>query len=498
MIAKLWQRASARVCLWRRGSTIGVATSLTLMLTVFLPFVTIWSTQAAAPIPIGMPTHFSLGLANGPGGETWMKNSGVPWDARYQYLAGGANTGRGWATWNTNGDFAIYYMRASAGADTLPVFTYYQLLQSAPSSGSSEGERNYNNLNNAATMKAYYADFKLLMDKILAFGKPVVVHVEPDLFGYMQHRVVNSTNSAASVPAAVASSGHSETQGLPDTFQGFNWALLRLRDRYAPNAIMAMHISAWTTGIDIGSNSDPNVDVLGEAQKVVAFHNTVGLAGNPTGLSSYDLIFFDPLDRDAAFYEYQYGDRSRWWDESNQRFPNFNRYHAYVKAITTEANRRAMFWQVPIGNTKYRSVNNTWNHYQDNRVQYWLGGYPTDGHLQALADAGVIGILFGRGADGPTTYDDAAGDGVTNPAPINGNDRVAEYSDDDGGFLRLAAGQYYQAGAYQFGSGGIPTSTATSVATATQTVAPVPTATQRSGQVESLTIYLPLVLDQGR
>lgn len=101
-----------------------------------------------------------------------------------------------------------------------------------------------------------------------------------------------------------------------------------------------------------------------------------------------------------------------------------------------------MLWQVQIGNTLYAACNNTYNHYQDNRVQYFLQAGNRQ-HIVDFAAAGVIGILFGRGADGPTNFEDSAGDGVTNPAPINGNTLTSSVSDDDGGFLRFSSKAYY-------------------------------------------------------
>jgi hypothetical protein len=41
----------------------------------------------------------------------------------------------------------------------------------------------------------------------------------------------------------------------------------------------------------------------------------------------------------------------------------------------------------------------------------------------------------------------AAGDGITNPAPINGNNRVSTYPHGDGGLLRLNVASYYRTGA---------------------------------------------------
>ena len=68
-------------------------------------------------------------------------------------------------------------------------------------------------------------------------------------------------------------------------------------------------------------------------------------------------------------------------------------------------------------------------------------------HLKTLADAGAIAYLFGGGADGTTCACDGQRDGVTNPAPINGNARSSYSADDDGGYLRHQARAYYRAGA---------------------------------------------------
>jgi hypothetical protein len=123
-----------------------------------------------------------LGLANDPSDLSWMTSSGAPWDARYQYLSGGVNTGSGWATWNSPaGAFALWYMQNSSSAGYVPIFSYYQLLQSAPATGSSEQAQDASNLTNTSTMNAYYADFALLMQQAHTYGKTVIVQVEPDL-----------------------------------------------------------------------------------------------------------------------------------------------------------------------------------------------------------------------------------------------------------------------------------------------------------------------------
>ena len=57
--------------------------------------------------------------------------------------------------------------------------------------------------------------------------------------------------------------------------------------------------------------------------------------------------------------------------------------------------------------------------------------------LNAYVDAGVIGLIFGPGRPGTTCPCDRAGDGVTNPAAVDGNaGRRSLSADDDGGYWR--------------------------------------------------------------
>jgi hypothetical protein len=107
---------------------------------------------------------------------------------------------------------------------------------------------------------------------------------------------------------------------------------------------------------------------------------------------------------------------------------------------------RMVAWQIPLGNTVMAAMNDTWGHYQDNRVQ-WLLGTGARAHLRAYVNAGYVAFLFGGGASGTTCACDAQHDGITNPAPINGNTRPSLTADDDGGYFHAQARAYYKAGA---------------------------------------------------
>src|SRR5260370_39867964 len=121
-------------------------------------------------------------------------------------------------------------------------------------------------------MSSYYSSFKILMQKAAQYGGQVVVHVEPDFWGYMQQKAAGG--DASTVSAMVKSSGFAEVSPYPDTVAGFASALKHLRDAYAPNVLLASHASMWSSGIDVASNTDPNVNAPSEADKTAAFLNS--------------------------------------------------------------------------------------------------------------------------------------------------------------------------------------------------------------------------------
>ncbi len=402
------------------------------------------STGSIFPLPSGIPAHFSFGLMSAPGDVHLMNDmrsrNGTAWDFRYQYLAGGVNTGKGWETWSSSAaGFATAYLTESTANHYIPVFVYYEMRQSQGACDAcTQAQYDLSNLNSPTVMRAYYANWRLLMQKIAAFGRPVLVIVEPDLWSFMEQSVIALGNVASAVPASVASSGDPDAAGFPNNGQGFAWTLLHIRDRYAPNAVLALHVSNWATGNDINSSTDPVLDVSRIEHRTAQFLKGAGLTGNPPNVSSWDILSDDIADHDS-------GQGIAWWDRTNQSYPNFTRYLTFASALTQDMRRNLLLWQVPEGNQYFDTENNTAHHTQDNRAEYILG------HVADFARAGIVGVLFGPGNFG-TSVDDAAHDGVTNPAPITSfecnrcNNHVSIYADDDGGYLRLFVGAYYRHG----------------------------------------------------
>jgi hypothetical protein len=325
----------------------------------------------------------ALGLSSQPGTAAHVKASHATW--RYQYLAGGVNTGSGWSTWNPDGSFVTRYVRESRAHGQTTVLTYYQLLQShGDGDGRGEAEKDLANLNDKSLMKAYYADLALALKRAgdARGGKRVVVHVEPDLWGYVQQRSADP----AAVPAAVASSGDERLAGLPDTAAGFAQAVVRIRDAVAPGVQLGYHMSTWGAGVDpvLQDPSLGEVDRL--AARSAAFYARLG--------APFDLVFSDPSDRDDGFDLEVNGDggRSRWTTGDYQRDVR------WLRGMHRATKLPIAMWQIPLGNSM---LPNTRGRYRDTHVERLLGSDPR--WRRAYRDAGVVAFLFGGGADGTTT-----------------------------------------------------------------------------------------------
>ncbi len=317
------------------------------------------------------------------------------------------NTGQGWATWNPGGSFASMYVQESWANGEIPVLTYYMDLQSNPQGGD-EAQTDLAHLRDPQLMQAYWQDVRLLFQRVRG-TKPVVVHVEPDLWGYLEQA------NAVALASAFAK----------------QW--VSLRNSLAPNVILAYHMSGFGTKHDIVYEDPPDATVRAYATESAKFYLALH--------AKFDLSFEDYSDRDAGFYEKIQGNAKTWFTPAD-----FHRHLLYGATFVKLAGLRMAAWQIPLGNTLMSAMDDTWGHFQDNRVQ-WLLGDGGRAHLRAYVNAGYVGFLFGGGADGTTCACDGRHDGVTNPTPINGNTRPSLTADDDGGYFRAQARAYYKAGA---------------------------------------------------
>ena len=376
----------------------------------------------------GLPNYFALGAkGNEDFAFNWMKENKDAMDYRYAYIAAGVNTGNTWQNWSSpRGQYVVDFMNSSRSNGFIPIFTYYQIVQSRPNV---LAEPPLGNLRNNGTMRAYFDDWKFLMQKIGAFGDPVIVHVEPDMWGHLQNAGSNPNN----VQVSVRSSGHSDVGQFDNNASGLAKAFIHIRDNYAPNAILAYSSTHWVSADLIVQNTNGTT----QGNAVGDFYNALD--------ADFDLMFHEYSDRDGEFYRIVRGNSEKWWNPDD-----FERKFDFIEAIYKKTGLRGMLWQIPIGNRFYLSMNNTEGHYQDNKVEHLLGD-GSRANIERYVQYGVIGALFGDGEGRQTHFADRRNDGVTNPGSISsrGGGRTSEratHADDDGGYLRKSAQEYYRQG----------------------------------------------------
>jgi hypothetical protein len=348
-------------------------------------------------IPRGLPARLLVGLFEDTG-QTWMKDSGVPWDVRYRYFVKGWIDN--WGYGPGNGQWELQFLKECQAQGFLPAIQYYQ-LNGEPGGGE---DQFLAKLRNATTMRSYFSDFKVLMQRAREFGKPVLVLVEADGFGLLQKQ----TQSNPHAHAAVASTGLPELSGLPNTVAGWGLAFLQLRKAVgASNVILGIHISAWAGDGDLAHFSITQ-PLQPEVTKVHTFLQPFGLAPNVTG-TAWDVLVGDPLDRDAEFYR-RTSQQDRWWDPSNSApitSKSFNRYAEWLRLWNVTSGKRWVLWQIPLGNSNHLNVDNTRNApregYQDNRAEYFFGPHGA-AHREKFARSGVIALLFGKGEGRQSSY----------------------------------------------------------------------------------------------
>ena len=350
---------------------------------------------AAGSVPAGLSARMSVGLFENLGGS-WLKSSGAKWDMRYAYF------GMGWLNrWGygaADGQSALDYMNECDAQGFIPVIQYYVLRDEPPASDES---KTLSKMQNAQVMTDYWTQFKVFMQKAKQFGKPVVVILEGDGFGFMEQQ----SGDNPSAYAAVAASGVPELASTPNTVAGFGQGYLQMRKALgASNVMMGPDVPVWATGEISYSQMDaiqPHVD------RQYAFLSALGLGANPTG-STFDFTAADPLDADSDWWRVLYGQNKSWdaSDTASTSTPSFNRYAEWLRLFNQKSAKRWMLWQVPVGNSNNL---NTWNNgnpregYKDNRPEYFFGT-SRDAHLTKFAEAGVFALLFGMGEAGVASY----------------------------------------------------------------------------------------------
>jgi hypothetical protein len=246
-------------------------------------------------------------------------------------------------------------------------------------------------------MTRYYNDWRFLLQTI--GSAPALLHIEPDFWGY-----VRQAGDPTTLPAVVSAGNPTDCASLPSTIAGMGQCLISMVRSYAPKALVGLQASAW----NIAGNSMSGVDVTTDATQVAAVLSACGQ-------SSGDFVVVETSDRDAGYYQIAQS-QDRWWDPTDTNLPDYAQDLTWIKALTEALGVPALYWQTPLGNAMQ---NNTANHYQDNRVDYFFGGNAAQvesgaavnvpAHWAQLAASHVVGVAFGAGAGDQTDPDTDGG-----------------------------------------------------------------------------------------
>ncbi|WP_280151877.1 hypothetical protein [Piscinibacter sp. XHJ-5] len=270
-----------------------------------------------------------------------------------------------WPTWNSPDGAYITYVSANVKAiGAVPMFTLYQMA--------AKGEGNLAAVNDATFMASYWAQVKLMYQKIGATDLPTLVNLEPDFWGFALAGAPGG--DPTKLPARV--SIMSECAGQPDNVAGLAQCLLTLGRSYAPKAKLGFPPSFW--GRDA---------------------TTVGNFMLKLGADKADFIVAQTSDRDAGCMEVASppaecagrGNGPFYWDEANVATPNFRQdLDQWAAARSLLANLPILYWQTPMG-VPSATPGGTPGHYRDNHVHYMLT-HPTE-----YAARGVFAIVFSGG-----------------------------------------------------------------------------------------------------
>jgi hypothetical protein len=324
-------------------------------------------------IPAGLPQRPAWGTNewNENAAQDWQVNTGVPWDYVYQYIT------YNWYTDGWGGNFVGRFVDQAWDKNYIPVISVYMMLGLPPECGE-RADCYVGKLQNESAVSTYLAALQEAASQANG-AKPVIFHLEPDFYGFMQQY-----NYSQDVPQPDSPANYSvalNIAGYPNDLTGFGQRMVDVIHAAAPNALVAPHASMWAT------DQDPNNVLPGQA---ISIAQSTASFINAMGGSQADLIFVEWSDRDAGCTDLGQCQPPRpWWDDTNRTLPHVGRAVLWENALSAAAGKRLILWQVPVGNM---NQNNTCDHYRDNRVAYAFR------HPRDLYEAGVIAVLFGAGA----------------------------------------------------------------------------------------------------
>ncbi len=357
-----------------------------------------------------LPKHVLIGWGADSYDDTWAQKSGTKYDVQWTYLSGqgGNNWYNDWTYGNADGSWLDDMLSTIDGYGFIPGIHLYNMGY-----GHDQGDAGLvTEIQDATWTKEYFTEFKVMMQKIKTFGKPVIIVLEGDSFGMVEML----TNNQPTTAAAVASSGLPELAGLPNTVAGFGMAYLAIRKSVGvPNVAMGPDTPYYAANGDIMNYAPSDTDPLqSHVDYQWSFFGALGVGANQTG-DRFDFSASCPRASDQDAYS---DGRDKWSnsDTASVNSPSINRYVEWLRLYNLTSGVPWVLHQVPIGNSQHLdttwSANTPRSGYKDILVEY-LFQYESPAstalrttHVGNFANAGVAAFLFGFSDDGDMPTND--------------------------------------------------------------------------------------------
>ena len=192
----------------------------------------------------------------------------------------------------------------------------------------------------------------------------------------------------------MAATGDPALTGLPNNAAGFARAIVRLRNRLAPNVVAGLAPErVWGTKND-PTYSNPSRDARRLAARSAKFYRSLH--------ARFDVVFHDVADRDAGFRRHVLGDRApqRW------TAGDFHRSDRYIRGFTRLTQTQGRALADPAGQPEALPTPGPTTATTGSSG----GSAPVAPRTCAQARrAGIVACLFGGGADGTTHRGPTAG-----------------------------------------------------------------------------------------
>jgi hypothetical protein len=357
-----------------------------------------------------LPKHVLVGWGAQSFDDTWAQKSGTKYDVQWTYLSGqaGNNWYNTWGYGTADGSWLDGMLSTIDGYGLIPGIHLYNMGY-----GHDQGDAGLlTEIQTVSWTKEYFTEFKVMLQKIKNFGKPVIIVLEGDSFGMVEMLTNNKPNTTA----AVASTGLPELAGLPNTVAGFGLAFLAMRQSVGvTNVAMGPDTPYYAANGDIMNFPPSDTDPLqSHVDWQWPFFSALGVGPNQTG----DHFDFSASCPRAADQDANTDGRDKWStsDTASVNSPSINRYIEWLRLYKQSSGVPWILHQVPIGNSQHLdtawSANTARSGYKDILVEY-LFQYESPAstalrttHVGNFANAGVIGFLFGFSDDGDMPTND--------------------------------------------------------------------------------------------